>query len=96
MSSGRPRVVLKMHFFVSCQIYVENKQLFLHFVETTLYQKWSSTVSYLSKGTRLSWDICSLDIIPVNGVKTFYIDIKTIECVKKQPMFPRRLADFQG
>ena len=29
MSSGRPRVVLKMHFFVSCQIYVENKQLFL-------------------------------------------------------------------
>ena len=28
MSSGRPRVVFNMHIFVSCQIDIENKQLF--------------------------------------------------------------------
>ena len=28
MSSGRPRAVRNMHFFVSCQVDVVNKQLF--------------------------------------------------------------------
>ena len=32
----------------------------------------------------------------VNGLKTFYIDIKTIERVKKQTMFQRKMADFKG
>ena len=37
-----------------------------------------------------------LDISPVNGLRTFYIKIKTIECVKKQTMFQREMADFKG
>ena len=28
--------------------------------------------------------------------ETFYIDIKTIERVKKQVMFQRKMADFKG
>ena len=32
----------------------------------------------------------------VNGLKTFYIVIKTIERVKKQTMFQRKMADFKG
>ena len=33
---------------------------------------------------------------PVNGLTTFYIDIKTIERVKKQTMFQRKTADCKG
>ena len=29
-------------------------------------------------------------------MKTFYIDIKTIERVKKQSIFQRKMADFKG
>ena len=36
------------------------------------------------------------DISPVNRLKTFYIDIKTIERIKKQTMFQRKMADFKG
>ena len=32
----------------------------------------------------------------VNGLKTFYSDIKTIELVKKQTVFQRKMADFKG
>ena len=39
MSSGAPRAVSNMHVFVSYQIDVMNKQLFLQLVEITLYQK---------------------------------------------------------
>ena len=31
----------------------------------------------------------------VNGLKTFYIDIKIIEHVKKQTMIQRKMADFK-
>ena len=68
--------------FVSCQADVVNKQLFFNLVEITFCQKESLTVWYLSKETL--WDICLQDIIPVNGLKTSYIDIKPIERVKKQ------------
>ena len=36
------------------------------------------------------------DISPVNGLKTFYIDIKTIEHVRKQIMFQRKMNDIEG
>ena len=39
MTSGRTRAVDNMHFFVPCQIDVANKQLFLHSLEITLYEK---------------------------------------------------------
>ena len=37
-----------------------------------------------------------LSISPVNGLKTFYSDIKAIELVKKQTIFQRKMADFKG
>ena len=36
------------------------------------------------------------DINPVNGLKNFYIDIKTIKLAKNQTMFQRRIEDFKG
>ena len=41
-------------------------------------------------------DIFLKDVRPVNSLKTFYIDIKTIERVKKQTMFQRKMADLKG
>ena len=35
------------------------------------------------------------DISPVNGLKTFYIDIKTTERIKKQTI-PKKDGRFQG
>ena len=35
------------------------------------------------------------DISPVNGLKTFYIDVKTTECVKKQNV-SKKDGRFQG
>ena len=49
-----------------------------------------------SKVTHLLRDICSQGISTVNGLKTFYIDIKNIELVKKQTMFQRKMADSKG
>ena len=82
--------------FVACQIDVESKQLFspLSWNNPLSKIKFHSLISL--KGTRLLWDICLYDISPVNGLKTFYIDIKTIERVKKQTMFQRKMADFKG
>ena len=36
------------------------------------------------------------DISPVNGLETFYTDIKTIERVKKPSIFERKMIDFKG
>ena len=36
------------------------------------------------------------DISPVNGLETFCTDVKTIERVKKQSMFERKIAGFKG
>ena len=33
------------------------------------------------------FEICLQDICPVNGLKTFYVDIKAIEFIKKQTTF---------
>ena len=41
-------------------------------------------------------DICLKDVRPVNSLKTFYIDIKTIERVKKQTMKKKKMADLKG
>ena len=41
-------------------------------------------------------DIFLKDVRPVNSLKTFYIDIKTIERVKKQTLFQRKMADLKG
>ena len=41
-------------------------------------------------------DIFLKDVRPVNSLKTFYIDIKTIERVKKQTMFQKKMADLKG
>ena len=68
MSSGRPRVILNMHFFVSCQIDVDNKQ---HFSSLS----WNNPLSKIN--------FHSLIPLKRNS-KTFYSDIKTIERVKKQ------------
>ena len=35
------------------------------------------------------------DIIPVNGLKTVYTNVKTIERVKKQTV-SEKMADFKG
>ena len=37
-----------------------------------------------------------IDIRPVNLLKTFYIDLKTIELGKKQTMFQRKMVGFKG
>ena len=42
------------------------------------------------------YEVCLRHIGLVNGLKAFYIDIKTIEVVKEQTMFPRRMEDFKG
>ena len=39
--------------------------------------------------------ICLQDISPVNGLKPFYIGIKTDELVKKQTMFQGKMEDFK-
>ena len=36
------------------------------------------------------------DINQANGLKTFYIDIKTIERAKKWTMFQRKMKDFKS
>ena len=43
------------------------------------------------KKISLLWYICL-----VNGLETFYIDIKTIELVKKQTMFQKKIEDVNG
>ena len=46
--------------------------------------------------TRLLWDICLQNNSLVNDLKTFYIDIKNIEHVKKQIMLQKRMEDFSA
>ena len=36
------------------------------------------------------------DISSVNSLKSFYTDINTIELVKKQTMFPRKMEDVKS
>ena len=42
------------------------------------------------------YEICLRDTGSIIGLKAFYIDIKTIELVKKQTMFQRKMEDFKG
>ena len=79
MSSGRPRAVSNMHFFVSCQIDVVNKQPFSTTSSNNPLSKIKFHSLILPKIHSFLWDICS-----VNGLKTFYTDVKTTERVKKQ------------
>ena len=37
-----------------------------------------------------------LFVCPVNGLKNVCVGIKTIELVKKQTMFQRKMEDFKG
>ena len=39
---------------------------------------------------------CLLVTISVNGLKTLYIEIKTIALGKKQTMFQRKMEHFEG
>ena len=87
----RPRVVGNMHFFVSCQAGVENKQLFPPLSSNSPLSKIKiHSLIPLKKDSRLLLYICLQDISPANDLKTFYIDIKTIERVKQQTVFQER------
>ena len=54
-----------------------------------MHWKYFSSIS--PKKIRLLWYICL-----VNGLETFYIDIETIELVKKQTMFQKKMEDVNG
>ena len=48
------------------------------------------------KKTCLLGDIYLLDINPLNGLKNFYIAIKSIRRVKKKTMFQKKMENFKG
>ena len=97
MPSGRPQVVVKMHIFVSCQIDVMNKQLFsqLSWNNPLSKRKFHSLIPLKRNFTRDLF-IGYQSGTPVHGLKTFYIDIKTTESVKKQTMLQRNMVDSKG
>lgn len=42
------------------------------------------------------YEILFIGYFPVNGLISFYTDIKAVESVKKQAIFWRKMADFSG
>ena len=80
-------------FLCPVKLMLRISNYFLHLVETTLSQFHS-----LIPLKRNSPFMRSLFKEHQSGKwsETFYIDIKTIERVKKQAMFQRKTADFKG
>ena len=90
MSSGRPRAVSNMHFFVSCLIAVVNKQLFSPV-------SWNNLLSKINFHSLIPLQVNSSFIkhLLIGYLKTFYTDVKTIGCVKKQNV-SKKDGRFQG
>ena len=51
--------------------------------------------SLISVQKKLPFNVTGF-ISPVNGLVTFYIDIETTECAKKQTVFQRKIEYFRG